>query len=146
MNTFTYMSFVSSLIKATKSQKIKWIYLDTDVVAESIIESQKDVLPLEVSIIESNPKTFYFQSKKYRKDKCFCAWLNNDVDLLLFLVSETGTMELIVAAGASFKTSTIISDTQFGVDLVQLLAVIRKQFPDPETVMENFIKDFSNLD
>ena len=137
MNT-KYRRFIDSLHIATKSKEISWNYLDEDKRAIKILDGRKSQLAELAAYFNDD---INFDNRTFSKSKSFTTWLN-DSDLLLFLIGNNSEMLLIVAAGGSFRTAVYLSDNEYGKDLIILLSAIRKQFPDPEDVINKAISQF----
>ena len=132
-----YADFIQSVCNGTKSQKINWNYLDEDHKAIEMFKT-KGILSLTVDFSNS----FAYLGENYNKSNCFSTWLNDNA--LIFLRSNTGKMMLVLAAGGTLRSAIHLSDKDYAENLVALLALIRKQFPDPEDVVNQVISQFLN--
>ncbi len=133
-----YVAFINSVGTGTEKKEIKWNYLDEDSEASAIFSSNTS--PSIIPSILVNHNVFSVDGQSYKKDECFAAWI--DVNLIAFLKNESGNLKLVLAAGGSLRTSLIFDEKDYGNYLVNLLALIRKQFPNPEDVINQTITRF----
>lgn len=124
--------FIKSLITSTKNKTISWNYLN-----------ENKALLNDLSHLQNLPSISTFQ-----EDRCFFASYDDAYFVLISIAFENfGSlyewMELLVIP-STFRNVQSIStenDNSYSADLVRLLNLIRRNFPNPEDIMEKFISE-----
>lgn len=128
MENVKYIDFFNSLSNGTRSNSIKWGYMDEDLRACTAFEkvTRYDLILLN--------------NEKYSKQKSYTTWLKND--MIAFLYNNSSNHCIVVSAGGTLRHSLVLGSGDYSKELIKLLALIKKQFPDPEDVINKMINLF----
>ena len=130
MENDKYIKFVDSLYVGTKANKIKWKYLEDDA--------------LTSEIIGANPFSGYYFIDGRQFDYQQSFYTEKDNNIIVFCYSAGLGHSLLIVAGGTMKYSKLLNELDTGSRMIKLLAAIRKQFPNPENVMDAFISEFGS--
>lgn len=130
MENDKYIKFVDSLYNATKGNKIKWHYLE-----ESTVVTE---------LIGANPfcENYFLDNRQFDYHQSF--YTEKDNNIIVFCYNSSINHCLLVIAGGTMKYSKLLNKSDIKNETIKLLAAIRKQFPNPENVMDAFISEFGS--